>query len=87
MKSASTPEFNLQEPFVETTIDGRKLNTTFSIEMISDEHGAEFIALVQRQIDSSGRHIEIIRFIRDEILNVIMKVHDTTARAYFEFVR
>ena len=86
MKSASA-EFVLMEEFAETTIDGRKMRTTFSIEILSDEEGTSFYALVQRQIDSAGRNIEIIRFIRDDILHVIMKVEDTVATAQFESLK
>ena len=85
MKSASA-EFVLGEAFKETTIDGRKMTTTFSVELVSDENGAQFVALVQTQIDSDGRNIKVIRFIRDDVLNVIMKVGDTSAFAYFESV-
>lgn len=61
------------------------MKTTFSIEILNDEEdGTVFYALVQRQVDTSGRNIEIIRFIRDEILHVILKVGDTVATAQFQ---
>ena len=44
------------------------------------------LALIQRQVDSSERHIEIIRYVYENVLEVIMKVGDTIARASFESV-
>ena len=67
------------------TIDGRKMKTTFSMEEIF-ENGKHHLALIQRQIDSSERHIEIIRYVCENVLEVIMKVGDTVARATFESV-
>ena len=83
MKSAIA-EFVLGKEFIETTIDGRKMKTTFSIVVISDESGTEFYALLQAQTDSSDRKIQVLRFIRDDVLQVRMKVGETIGRAVFE---
>lgn len=78
-------EFALDQEFIEVTIDGRRMKTTFSIVIIADsQDDTEFYALLQSQIDSSQRNIQIIRFIRNDYLNVIMKVGNTTGKALFE---
>merc|ERR1712156_732471 len=92
VKSAMA-EFNLEEEFIETTIDGRKMKTTFDIVNISPiniETGmeinptSEIFALLQSQIDCGGRTIQVLRFLQDGLLKVIMKVNDTIGRALFE---
>lgn len=85
MKS-SLAEFSLGQEFTETTIDGRKMKTTFSMVVIMDEStGLEYYALLQFQIDSSGRQIRVLRFIRgDNQMQVIMTVDQTVGRALFE---
>ena len=84
MKSALA-EFILGEEFIETTIDGRKMKTTFTLVIITDESGTEFNALLQAQIDSSDRKIQVLRFIRDDMLQVIMSVNGTpVGRALFQ---
>ena len=61
------------------------MKTTFSIVIIADsQDDTEFYALLQSQVDSSQRNIQIIRFIRNDYLNVIMKVGNTTGKALFE---
>ena len=86
MKS-SVAEFQLNEPFMETTIDGRRLSTTFSIVVIGcKDTTEEHYGLLQSQVDSSGRNIQIIRFIRNEQLNVLMKVQDIVALAISEYI-
>ena len=60
------------------------MKTTFSIVVISDESGTEFYALLQAQTDSSDRKIQVLRFIRDDVLQVRMKVGETIGRAVFE---
>ena len=84
MKSCSAT-FCLDKQFVEITIDGRKMMTIFTLEEIF-ENGRHHLALIQRQVDSSERHIEIIRYVYENVLEVIMKVGDTVARATFETV-
>ena len=78
-------EFALGNEFIENTIDGRKMKTTFTIVVITDESGMEFNALLQAQIDSSDRRIQVLRFIdQDGMLQVRMTVGDTIGRALFE---
>ena len=78
-------EFALGKEFIENTIDGRKMKTTFTIVVITDESGMEFNALLQAQIDSSDRRIQVLRFIdQDGMLQVRMTVGDTIGRALFE---
>ena len=85
MKSALA-EFILGEEFIETTIDGRKMKTTFTIATITDTtSGMEYDALLQTQIDSSDRKIEVVRFIHNGKLQVIMMVNGTpVGRALFQ---
>ena len=83
VKSASV-NFKLNQEVLEVSIDGRKLKTTFSLVMITDEDGTEFPALIQDQIDSSNRRIQVIRFIREDRLHVIMKVNGVVGKAIFE---
>ena len=83
VKSASV-NFKLNQEVLEVSIDGRKLKTTFSLVMITDEDGTEFSALIQDQIDSSNRRIQVIRFIREDRLHVIMKVNGVVGKAIFE---
>ena len=45
---------------------------------------SETFALLQSQIDSGGRTIQVLRFLQDGLLKVIMKVNDTIGRAVFE---
>ena len=84
MVKSCNAEFKLGQEFVETTIDGRKMQTTFTVVIIADESGAEFHALLQTQIDSSGRLIKVLRFIQDGKLQVLMQVDQVIGRALFE---
>ena len=45
---------------------------------------SEIFALLQSQIDSGGRTIQVLRFLQDGLLKVVMKVNDTIGRALFE---
>ena len=84
MKSAMV-EFKLGQMIEETTIDGRKMKTTFKVVLLQHEpSGAEFYALAQFQRDSNDNIIEIFRFVRHDNLQVIMRINNTTAFAVFE---
>ena len=86
LKSAKA-EFKLGQTFEETTIDGRKMQTTFRVILIQHSSGTEFYALAQYQEDANGNLIKILRFIRNDNLQVIMQVEATTAFAVFEAVK
>ena len=87
MKSAMV-EFKLGQMIEETTIDGRKMKTTFKVVLLQHEpSGAEFYALAQFQRDSNDNIIEIFRFIRNDNLQVIMRINNTTAFAVFELLK
>ena len=45
---------------------------------------SETFALLQSQVDSKGRRIQVLRFLQEGLLKVIMKVNDTLAIALFE---
>lgn len=84
MKSAIV-EFKLGQMIEETTIDGRKMKTTFRVVLLQhDPTGAEFYALAQFQRDSNDNIIEIFRFVRNDNLQVIMRIDNTSAFAVFE---
>ena len=45
---------------------------------------SETFALLQFQVDSEGRKIQVLRFLQDGLLKVIMKVNDALSKALFE---
>ena len=71
-------EFLLNEPFSETTIDLRKLDSVFAIE-----NGD---TLTQIQTDKSGRRAKIERRVKDDIMNVTMTINDVVSTAIFKKV-
>ena len=62
------------------------MKTTFRVVQLQHSSGAEFYALAQFQKDANGNLIEIFRFVRNDNLQVIMRVGSTTAFAVFEAV-
>ena len=86
MKSAMV-KFKIGDVTDETTIDGRKMKTTFQVVLLQHPTGAEYYALAQIQKDSNGNIIEIFRFVRNDNLQVIMRVGETAAFAVFEPIK
>ena len=74
-------DFVLKYFFLLPTVNINLINVDTGMEI---NPTAETFALLQSQIDSGGRKIQVLRFLQDGLLKVIMKVNDTIGRAPFE---
>ena len=77
--------FELNEPFSETTIDLRKVESLFLIE---EDPNTKKKKLVQIQTDKEGRRSKIERELDEEgkIMNVTMTLNDVVSTAIFKKV-
>nr|ADD24124.1 Fatty acid-binding protein [Lepeophtheirus salmonis] len=83
VKSISV-DFNLMKEFKEQTVDGRTLNSTFSIEQVVTQDSKTKVILCQKQIDSNGLISIIDRWIEEDLMHVEIKCNNIQASAVFK---